>query len=257
MADTDRETNERQVKRRPGKQKKKKRSMKGLIFLILLAVVILVAVFGFRIKNVQITGNERVSDETIQTLIQYDKCQGSTLLLWLMNRKTDVSSEPLLNSIRVRMKNPQSVVVSVDEEKLAGYIQSGDTYLYVNDSGKIVLNQSEKLSDVMQLQGITADATEVGEQLVSEDTGIFADFLDIAGTLRNEEISADSLSRTDDGGYAITMGKVKILLGKDIYMEEKISELKDLLPKLEGLSGTLHLEEYDSTKESIIFTKDS
>ena len=42
-----------------------------------------------------------------------------------------------------------------------------------------------------------------------------------------------------------------------IYMEEKISELNDLLSKLEGLSGTLHLEEYDSTKDSIIFTKDS
>ena len=40
-------------------------------------------------------------------------------------------------------------------------------------------------------------------------------------------------------------------------MEEKLSELKDLLPNLDGLSGTLHLEEYDSTKDSIIFTKDS
>ena len=40
-------------------------------------------------------------------------------------------------------------------------------------------------------------------------------------------------------------------------VQEKISELNDLLSKLEGLSGTLHLEEYDSTKDSIIFTKDS
>ena len=53
------------------------------------------------------------------------------------------------------------------------------------------------------------------------------------------------------------MGRVTVLLGKDIYMEEKLSELKDLLPNLDGLSGTLHLEEYDSTKDSIIFTKDS
>ena len=83
--------------------------------------------------------------------------------------------------------------------------------------------------------------------------------LQIFWILQNTQrrITADSLGKSDDGGYYIVMGTVKVLLGKDIYMEEKISELNDLLSKLEGLSGTLHLEEYDSTKDSIIFTKDS
>ena len=79
--------------------------------------------------------------------------------------------------------------------------------------------------------------------------------MDIAAILRSEAITADSLGKSDDGGYYIVMGKVKVLLGKDIYMEEKISELNDLLSKLEGLSGTLHLEEYDSTKDSIILQR--
>ena len=255
MTDTDREMQESQRRKRPGKQKKKKKSMKGWLVLIVTVGLILAVVFGCRIKTIRITGNERVSDETIQTLIQYDKCQNNSLLLWLL--KTDISSEPLLNSIHVQLRNPQTIVVQVNEEKLSGYVQSEDEYIYVNDSGKIVLKQTEKLQDVLLLSGITADTAEVGEQLVSDDTGVFADFLDIAAILRSEAITADSLGKSDDGGYYIVMGKVKVLLGKDIYMEEKISELNDLLPKLEGLSGTLHLEEYDSTKDSIIFTKDS
>ena len=257
MTDTDREMEERQRRKRPGKQKRKKKSMKGWLVLLVVVGLILAVVFGCRIKTIRITGNERVSDETIQTLIQYDKCQNNSLLLWLLNRKIDISSEPLLNNIHVQLRNPQTIVVQVNEEKLSGYVQSGDEYIYVNDSGKIVLKQTEKLQDVLLLSDITADTAEVGEQLVSDDTGAFADFLDIAAVLRNEAITADSLGRSDDGGYYIVMGKVKVLLGKDIYMEEKISELNDLLPKLKGLSGTLHLEEYDSTKDSIIFTKDS
>ena len=234
MTDTDREMQESQRRKRPGKQKKKKKSTKGWLVLIVTVGLILAVVFGCRIKTIRITGNERVSDETIQTLIQYDKCQNNSLLLWLLNRKTDISSEPLLNSIHVQLRNPQTIVVQVNEEKLSGYVQSEDEYIYVNDSGKIVLKQTEKLQDVLLLSGITADTAEVGEA-----------------------ITADSLGKSDDGGYYIVMGKVKVLLGKDIYMEEKISELNDLLSKLEGLSGTLHLEEYDSTKDSIIFTKDS
>ena len=145
MTDTDREMQESQRRKRPGKQKKKKKSMKGWLVLIVTVGLILAVVFGCRIKTIRITGNERVSDETIQTLIQYDKCQNNSLLLWLLNRKTDISSEPLLNSIHVQLRNPQTIVVQVNEEKLSGYVQSEDEYIYVNDSGKIVLKQTEKL----------------------------------------------------------------------------------------------------------------
>ena len=75
MTDTDREMQESQRRKRPGKQKKKKKSMKGWMVLIVTVGLILAVVFGCRIKTIRITGNERVSDETIQTLIQYDKCQ--------------------------------------------------------------------------------------------------------------------------------------------------------------------------------------
>ena len=247
---------DRGAKRRT-KQKKKYHTKKWLIVLIVFVLLIGVTVLGFRIKHLEITGNERVSDETIQSLIQYDKCQNNAWLLWLMNRKVDLSSEPLLNAIHIRIKNPQTVIVQVDEEKIAGYVTSDDTYLFVNDSGRIILKQADKIKGVLLLKDITADSTEVGEQLVSEDTGIFSDFLDISKILRSNEISADSLSCTTGIGYCVTLGKVRVLLGKDIYMEEKISELNDLMPKLDGLSGILHLEEYDSTKDSIIFTKDS
>ena len=69
MTDTDREMQESQRRKRPGKQKKKKKSMKGWLVLIVTVGLILAVVFGCRIKTIRITGNERVSDETIQTLI--------------------------------------------------------------------------------------------------------------------------------------------------------------------------------------------
>ena len=114
-----------------------------------------------------------------------------------------------------------------------------------------------RAKELLELVGINEPEKRLKQYPHELSGGVFADFLDIAAILRSEAITADSLGKSDDGGYYIVMGKVKVLLGKDIYMEEKISELNDLLSKLEGLSGTLHLEEYDSTKDSIIFTKDS
>ena len=74
--------------------------------------------------------------------------------------------------------------------------------------------------------------------------------------LQEYEVEADMINVLEDHKYSVLKDNVTILLGRNIYMEEKISELGNLQDKLSGLSGILHLENYDSSKESIIFTKD-
>ena len=52
----------------------------------------------------------------------------------------------------------------------------------------------------------------------------------------------------------IALGDVMVKLGKNNYnMGEKVYELSCLKDKLEGLKGTLHMEEYTADKEYITF----
>ena len=256
MADKGTETVYRRQRKQPGKRKKKKRHP-VLAFFIILIVLVLVGVFGFQTKDIQITGNERVTDDKVKELIQCDKSYGNTLILWLINRKIDISSEPLLLGIRLSIENPQKVVVHVREQQLVAAVKNNDQYSYVNEKGRIILTQDDKIPDIPMLDGIQIKSAENGDVLTANDDTVLDSILNIAALLNEEEIIADTIGITSDGGYDLVMGRVTVLLGKDIYMEEKLSELKDLLPNLDGLSGTLHLEEYDSTKDSIIFTKDS
>ena len=179
------------------------------------------------------------------------------MILWLLNRKIDISSEPLLSGIRLSIENPQKVVVHVREQQLVAAVKNNDQYSYVNEKGRIILTQDDKIQDIPMMDGIQIKSAENGDVLTAADDTVLDSILNIAALLNEDEITADTIGITSDGGYDLVMGKVTVLLGKDIYMEEKLSELKDLLPNLDGLSGTLHLEEYDSTKDSFIFTKDS
>ena len=72
MADKGTETVYKRQRKQPGKRKKKKRHP-VLAFFIILIVLVLVGVFGFRTKDIQITGNERVTDDKVKELIQCDK----------------------------------------------------------------------------------------------------------------------------------------------------------------------------------------
>ena len=119
MADKGTETAYKRQRKQPGKRKKKKRHP-VLAFFIILIVLVLLGVFGFQTKDIQITGNERVTDDKVKELIQCDKSYGNTLILWLINRKIDISSEPLLSGIRLSIENPQKVVVHVREQQIDG-----------------------------------------------------------------------------------------------------------------------------------------
>lgn len=257
MTDQEAENVYKRQNKRSTKRKKKKKRHPVFVFLIILIVLVLVGVFGFQTKEIQITGNERVTDNEVKELIQSDKSYGNTLILWIMNRKIDISSEPLLSSIQLSVENPQKVVVRVREQKLVAAVKNNDQYSYVNEKGRIILTQDDKIQDIPVLNGIQIKSAENGDVLTADDDTVLDSILNIAALLNEDEITADTIGITSDGGYNLLIGKVTVLLGKDIYMEEKLSELKDLLANLEGLSGTLHLEEYDSTKDSIIFTKDS
>ena len=147
MADKGTETVYKRQRKQPGKRKKKKRHP-VLAFLIILIVLVLVGVFGFQTKDIQITGNERVTDDKVKELIQCDKSYGNTLILWLINRKIDISSEPLLSGIRLSIENPQKVVVHVREQQLVAAVKNNDQYSYVNEKGRIILTQDDKIPDI-------------------------------------------------------------------------------------------------------------
>lgn len=258
MADKETEAVYKQQKgRQSGKQKKKRKGHPLIIFFVILIVLVLTGIFGFQARDIQITGNQRVTEDEIKELIQVDKCYGNTLVLWMLNRKTDISSQPLLSDIQVSVQNPQKVIVRVREQRLVGAVKNNGKYSYVNEQGKIILTQEEKIQEIPVLSGIQIQNAENGDVLSSDDSAVLESLLSIASLVNEDGIAADTIGTTADGGFQIVMGKVTVLLGKDIYMEEKLSELNDLLSNLDGLSGTLHLEEYDSTKDSIIFTKDS
>lgn len=244
-------------KRRKKKRRNRRMRRAGLGLLGILVLLIALCLIFCRVQKLDIRGNHRVSDEEIRTLINWDSYNGNTLLLWLMNRRVDVSGTELLAGIKVSIAGPQTVRVEVNEQTLVGCIEIGGQYFYVNENGMVVLTGTDKLDQVPVLVGLEVEKAEQGDYLKTASQETLDDMLHIADSLEDYEVYVESVEQMDGSQYFAQMGKIKILLGRDIYMDEKISELRDLLPELETLSGTLHLEDYDSTKDSIIFTKDS
>ena len=50
------------------------------------------------------------------------------------------------------------------------------------------------------------------------------------------------------------MGDIEVILGNSAGLNGKIAELGDMLPQVEGKSGTLYLDTYDETKTNPMYT---
>ncbi len=222
-------------------------------FFIVASVTVVVV---FQTRSLQIEGTRMVSDDVIKKEIQYQKSSGNSLFLLLLNRKTDVSDNNMIDSIDVELKNPWTVRVLVKEQQVVCSVATGKGYIYLNSGGNVVSTSSSEDYDLPVVQGLEVNDVMIGMRLDAADENILDDVVAIGENLREYEVAADIINVLEDDKYSLLIGNVTVMLGRNIYMEEKISELANLQDQLEGLSGTLHLENYDASKESIIFTKD-
>ena len=222
---------------------------------IILVLALIMVLFVFRIDKVDIKGTSRVSDDTIRQEIKLDQAHDSSLLLWLLNKRANYSDNDMIRSISVRLTSPRNVLVTVVEQDLVGGIKSGDTYSYFNDKGVVILQQNKAQADIPLVSGVDVKKASTGSKLETSNDDTMSDLTDIVSVMSDYKLSVDSVESVGDGKYTAHYNKVIINLGRNSYMDEKISELASLADKLKGLSGTLHLEDYDATKDSIIFTK--
>ncbi len=109
------------------------------------------------------------------------------------------------------------------------------------------------LADVVEVTGLTEDALKVGQTISVTDSGIFSTLQAVTRLFNKFDIKPDSISVDSDNSITLHYGTVDICLGKDTLLEEKMARVDAILPQLDGLSGTLHLENYSEDTVNIIF----
>lgn len=114
------------------------------------------------------------------------------------------------------------------------------------------------LSDVPLVTGLTFDHVTVNEQLPVEKPAVFRTMLALTRMTEKYSIMPDSVEFTEDSEIILHYyGTVRILLGTDTALEEKMTRVAAILPSLSGLSGELHMEDYKDGDSSFVFSKDA
>ena len=112
------------------------------------------------------------------------------------------------------------------------------------------------LTDVPLITGLKASNVQTGQTIETDDPSVFQVILSLTKLIDKFSIQPDQVAFSKTGEMTLYYDQVRIQLGKDTYLEEKVSRVAAILPELEGMSGVLHLEEYTKDTQNIIFDRD-
>lgn len=220
-----------------------------------LANSIMLLLLIFHVQKIEVVGNETVQESQIVSWVKEDEYTANSLYtLWKFNNYSGEIPE-YLDEIKVQMILPWKLRVTVQEKKPVAALLEDGVYISFDREGLVLARTSEALEGLLLVEGIPSADAQVYEEIPVEDKNVFAYIEELVIELERQELQPDRLLWEADGMSAY-YGSVRVKFGKSGF-QDKVLQLSAVLVELEGKEGTLHLEHYNETNQSITFEKKS
>lgn len=230
------------------KRRRKKAILSLVLFLLILCVgaVLMFTVF-FHISDFEVKGNSRY---TAQEIIEASGiAKGENLFLCKTEQAAGQMAEklPYVESVTIKRKLPDKLVVTVQEAQLRLAVQQGNSYLIMTGSGKVLEIGATKLPEgAALLKGVEVKSASPGKQVsfppkVQESTQAAQETVSAqqqeSGQSREKTVLDHLLQAAQEAGLSeITLidlsdledirvtyqGRMELLLGDDGQLAQKM-----------------------------------
>ena len=252
-----RQKRETQEKLRFGKSKRA-----VILVSILLVLFFLVTACYLYIENnykvtiVHVEGNVHYTSEEIKDMVMGGRFGDNSIFLTMKYRDKGIDDVPFVETMDVSIEAKDTIRITVYEKALAGYVMYLGRCVYFDKDGIVVETSEEQTAGVPQVTGLAFDHVILHEPLPVDEPEVFDEILNITQQLAKYSLVADRIYF--DSSYQVTLyfGEVKVALGENEDIDEKIQKLQYILPSLLGKSGTLDMREYSEDIKTYSFEQD-
>lgn len=224
-----------------------------LSVLIVGMLVLFVGMQYYRVDEIIVEGNEQYTKDEIINLVMTDSLDSYSLLFKWRIEQNKMEEIPFVDEIEVTVESPKKVKIKVYEKTVVGYVEHLGYYLYFDKDGTVVESSTEQLEGVPMVSGIPLDTIVLYKPLPVENDEIFKSLLNLTQLMEKYDVQPDNIRFNNELEITLYFGEAKVLLGEKNPSDDKIFKLSKLLPELDGLEGTLHLENYDESMKNITF----
>lgn len=222
-------------------------------FVIAGAIIAIGYFFKVDMKNgITYVGSKHYSDEELTERIFGDHVNAFTYSL----SKADHVTIPFVQRYEVEVEWPNRLNVTVYEKPIIGYVRYMGSNMYFDREGIVIESSDAAYSNIPQITGINFDSIILGQKLQIDKTEVYGRIAEFLQDFDKNSLKVDRIHFDSTLNATLYIGNVRVMLGGNENQSEKIHELTQVYPKLVGLSGVLHMEEFEPDNPRIFFNKD-
>lgn len=240
--------------------RKKRRIIKILLILLFFLMVtggIYFLLSHYQVKTVYVDGNVHYTSEEIQEMVMGGPLGSNSLYLSVKYKNKGLKDIPFVDTIDVNILSPDTIRITVYEKALAGFVEYLGKYMYFDKDGTVIESSTVKTVGIIQITGLSFDYVVLGKPIPVEDEQVFKLILNTSQLLTKYGLTADKLHFDSSYRMTIYFGDVRVNIGSEEMLDEKLMLLPQMLPSLEGKKGVLRLENYSDNIGSITFEPDN
>jgi len=151
-----------------------------------------------------------------------------------------------ISSVKISFQLPDTMKITVTENKICGYIPYLSSYLYIDREGRVIDIKSEATEKIPIIEGLKFGSFKQGEIIPVENKDAFEAALVISRAMSKYEMldKAVSINVADKDNIYAYVENIRVLLGDTSRMEEKIKTMSEAVKEIpEGDRGTLDLQD--------------
>lgn len=231
----------------PKEKEKKKKKRKKIFRTIKVLMIVLILIGGlayfllspiFNIKEINVSGNEKITSEEILSLSQLKKDENT----FTINKKETtekIKQNAYIDTVEIRRTLPDKITITITERTPTYQIVYENLYMLINNQGYML--EMTKLNENMPvIVGITTNKEDIkaGNRLCVEDLEKLEDVLKISESAKSNNLDKliTKIDITNKEDYVVEMksekktvhfGDTTNLALKMLYVSDIISKEKD------------------------------
>ena len=229
----------------------KKRGIAKIVMTAVLMVLLFALVFGAYlfsqntwVENITVEGNEHYTDDELLDLIFPEAYDRLTVNVWLSEKRGEHKEIPFVSRYEITLTDLHTAEIMVYEKNIIACLEYMGSIMYFDKDGIVVESDEANREGVPQITGIEFSQIVMHQPIAVGNQEIFSAILNLTQLLALYELDVDRVYYNDALNARLYMDGLKVELGSSQYMDEKILELKSMLPQLTGMAGTLYLDNY-------------
>lgn len=234
------------------KNRKKTAALTG--GLLVLLILIMIILFTYRVKGINVTGNEIVSAEEIIANYTKGPLGDNRLVIMAKDKLNAFDTIPFVRDYDIIYEEDGTVTIQIYEKALVACFYYMGEYVYFDKDGVILETSKETAPDIPCIEGVSFKNFTMNTKINIDNPEQIKMILDLSELINHYSLTVEKVRF--DNNYEVTLYShgIRVMLGKQKLYDQQIASVADVLNQSiqNNLKGTIDMKTYSKGDKIIL-----